>query len=103
MQLIDKSAGSFTELDNTAQKFVGGLFRENSIAFANSSFSSKFPQYNLNLDVPKIKASGLSVDDVLTTMQSFVGGLFVSNFSRFGNNTGSLSNLFQKTGKMKVV
>jgi HAE1 family hydrophobic/amphiphilic exporter-1 len=84
MQLIDKSAGSFTDLDNAAQKFVGGLFGENSIAFANSSFSSKFPQYNLNLDVPKIKASGLSVDDVLTTMQSFVGGLFVSNFSKFG-------------------
>ena len=84
MQLIDKSAGSFTDLDNTAQKFVGGLFRENSIAFANSSFSSKFPQYNLELDVPKIKTSGLSVNDVLITMQSFVGGFYVSNFSRFG-------------------
>jgi len=28
MQLIDKSAGSFTNLDDAAQKFVGGLFGE---------------------------------------------------------------------------
>lgn len=84
MQLIDKAAGPLRDLDNEANKFVGGLFEKQSIAFANSSFSTKFPQYSMNLNVPKIKASGLSVDEVLTTMQSYVGGFFVSNFSTFG-------------------
>jgi HAE1 family hydrophobic/amphiphilic exporter-1 len=84
MQLLDKAAGPLTNLDNEAQKFVGGLFQEPSIAFANSSFSTKFPQYNMDLNVPKIKASGLTVNEVLTTMQSYVGGFFVSNFSTFG-------------------
>jgi HAE1 family hydrophobic/amphiphilic exporter-1 len=84
MQLLDKAAGPLTDLDNEAQKFVGGLFQEPSIAFANSSFSTKFPQYNMDLNVPKIKASGLTVNEVLTTMQSYVGGFFVSNFSTFG-------------------
>lgn len=84
MQLLDKSAGSLNELNNTANGFVGGLFQQPSIAFATSSFSTEFPQYDLNLDVPKIKASGLTVNDVLSTLQSYIGGFFVSNFSNFG-------------------
>jgi len=84
MQLIDRAAGPLEELDQEANKLVGGLFKEPSIAFANSSFSTDFPQYKMELNVPKIKASGLSVDNVLTTMQSYVGGFFVSNFSTFG-------------------
>lgn len=84
MQLLDKTAGPFTELDDEANKFVDNLFQEPSIAFTNSSFSAKFPQYNLELNVPKIKASGLSVDEVFSTMQSYIGGFFVSNFSNFG-------------------
>ena len=84
MQLIDRAAGPLKELDQEANQLVGGLFKEPSIAFANSSFSTDFPQYKMELNVPKIKASGLSVDNVLTTMQSYVGGFFVSNFSTFG-------------------
>lgn len=84
MQLLDKAAGSLSDLDNEANQLVGGLFQEPSIAFANSSFSTEFPQYDMSLNVPKIKASGLSVDDVLSTMQAYVGGFFVSNFSTFG-------------------
>ena len=84
MQLIDKAAGSLSDLDNEADKLVGALFQQPSIAFANSSFSTKFPQYDMNLNIPKIKASGLTVDQVLTTMQSYVGGFFISNFSKFG-------------------
>jgi HAE1 family hydrophobic/amphiphilic exporter-1 len=84
MQLIDKSAGTFSDLDDTANQFVGGLFGESSVAFANSSFSAKFPQYDLKLNIPKIKASGLSVNEVFTTIQSYIGGFFVTNFSNFG-------------------
>jgi HAE1 family hydrophobic/amphiphilic exporter-1 len=84
MQLVDKSSGSLKELDETAKRFVGGLFQSPSIAYANSSFSSEFPQFKMDLNVPKIKASGLTVNDVLSTMQSYLGGFFVSNFSRFG-------------------
>ncbi|WP_019038536.1 efflux RND transporter permease subunit [Psychroflexus tropicus] len=84
MQLIDRAAGPLEDLDNEANKLVGGLFQEPSIAFANSSFNTDFPQYEMDLNVSKIKASGLTVNDVLTTMQSYVGGFFVSNFSNFG-------------------
>ncbi|NEV93481.1 efflux RND transporter permease subunit [Psychroflexus sp. YR1-1] len=84
VQLLDKASGPLTGLDQKAEKFVGGLFQKPSIAFANSSFSTEFPQYDMDLNVPKIKASGLTVNDVLSAMQSYVGGFFVSNFSRFG-------------------
>ena len=84
MQLIDRANSPLTDLNNEAEKLVGGLFQQPSIAFANNSFSTEFPQLEMELNVPRIKASGLSVDEVFSTMQSYIGGFFVSNFSRFG-------------------
>ncbi|WP_127846112.1 efflux RND transporter permease subunit [Psychroflexus aestuariivivens] len=84
MQLIDRSASSFDELDAEATNFVSALNRKQAIAFASNSFSTQFPQFQMDIDVPKAKASGVSVDDILSTMQAYVGGFYVSNFSRFG-------------------
>lgn len=84
MQLIDRSASSFDELDAEASNFVGSLNQKQAIAFASNSFSTQFPQFRMDIDVPKVKASGVSVDAVLSTMQAYVGGFYVSNFSRFG-------------------
>ena len=84
VQLLDRSAKSLNQLDQEASKFAGALMQQPSIAFANNSFSTSFPQYEMKIDVPKAKASGVSVNNILATMQAYVGGFFISNFSRFG-------------------
>ncbi|MFN2260878.1 MAG: efflux RND transporter permease subunit [Psychroflexus sp.] len=84
MQLIDRSASSFDELDAEATNFVGALNQKQPIAFASNSFSTQFPQFRMDIDVAKAKASGISVDEILSSMQAYVGGFYVSNFSRFG-------------------
>ena len=84
VQLLDRSAKSLDKLDQEASKFAGALMQQPSIAFANNSFSTSFPQYEMNIDVPKAKASGVSVNNILSSMQAYVGGFYVSNFSRFG-------------------
>ena len=84
VQLLDRSSKSLKALDKEASKFAGNLMQQPSIAFASNSFSTNFPQYEMEIDVPKAKASGVSVNSLLSTMQAYIGGFYVSNFSRFG-------------------
>ncbi len=84
VQLVDRSAKSLDQLDQEASKYAGALMQQPSIAFANNSFSTSFPQYEMKIDVAKAKTSGVSVDNIISTMQAYIGGFYVSNFSRFG-------------------
>ncbi len=80
----DRSGGAFVELDKNVRDFSEKLGQRPEILFAQNSFSTAFPQYEMELNVPKIKAAGLLVSDVLGAMQGYVGGIYAANFSRFG-------------------
>ena len=84
MQLIDKAAGSLKQLDETANNFVGQLFKQPEIAFASNPFSTEYPQLQMDINVPKAKEVGVSVSDILGTLQGYIGGAYTANFSRFG-------------------
>ena len=84
VQLLDRTGGSFTELDNVATEFSGNLTKQNTIAFANNPFNTNFPQFQLDIDIAKAKQAGVSVNDILSTLQGYIGGIFAADFSRFG-------------------
>ncbi|GAA5224772.1 efflux RND transporter permease subunit [Membranihabitans marinus] len=84
VQLLDRTGGSFTDLDATASQFVGELMQNPEIAFASNPFSTKFPQYQIDVNVPKAKEAGVSINSILTTLQGFIGGYYAADFSRFG-------------------
>ena len=52
----------------------------------NSQFqdSYNFPQYQIDVNVAKIKQAGLMVTDVLSVLQGYFGGVYASNFNKFG-------------------
>ncbi len=83
-QLLDRAAGDLKDLDKTASNFVNVLSQRPEISYASNSFSTNFPQLTLDIDVPKAKASGISVSDILSTMQGYIGGFYATDFSRFG-------------------
>ena len=82
--ILNEKGASLKELEKVSGKFLGTLNQKKPIEFAQTSFSTSFPQYELNLDVPKIKAAKLSVNEVLQTIQGYVGGIYAADFSRFG-------------------
>lgn len=84
MQLQDQKGGSIQELNEVTGKFLGELNNRPEIQYASTSFSPNFPQYEIELNVPLIKKSGLTVTDVLGTMQGYYGGVYASNFNKFG-------------------
>lgn len=83
-QLQDQKGGTIQELNTVKDKFLGALNSRPEIKYATTSFSPNYPQYQLDLNVPAIKKSGLTVSDVLGTMQGYYGGVYASNFNKFG-------------------
>ena len=84
VNLQDKTGGTFENLDLENQNFLRALNQRPEIQYASSSFSTKFPQYELSIDVPLTLQAGVSVNDVFRTLQGYIGSSYASDFSRFG-------------------
>ena len=84
MELLDKSGGSFQELDQTAQQYLRKLMARPEIAYAQTSFSTGYPQYEMVIDVPKAKAAGVEVSNIFGTLQGYIGSIYANDFVRFG-------------------
>jgi len=84
VNLLDRSGSSFEELDAANQEFIGKLMQRPEIQYAQSSFNTKYPQYEINLNVPLAKDKGVSVSEIFSTLQGYIGGIYAADFSRFG-------------------
>lgn len=112
VQLLDRMSGELTELDGNAKDFVSRLMQEPEIGFASNSFSTNFPQLELDIDVARAKEAGITVNEILATLQGYIGGFYASDFTRFGkqyrvfvqalpenrSNTESLNSIYVKIG-----
>jgi hydrophobic/amphiphilic exporter-1 (mainly G- bacteria), HAE1 family len=84
LQLQDKGGHSVQQFYKVSQDFLAALNQRPEIQNAYTTFNPNFPQYLLEVDVPKIKEAGLSVSDIMSTMQGDFAGVYVSNFNQFG-------------------
>lgn len=111
MRLLDRGANPLTELDATATEFVGLLNQQPEIGFASNSFSTNYPQLELDINIERAKEAGISTSAILSALQGYIGGNYVADFSRFGKqfrvfvqtlpedrtNEASLNSMFVKT------
>ncbi len=111
VELQDKTAGSVDAFNKVSGGFLGALNQRLEIMYAATGFDPNYPQYLMNINVPKAKEAGASVSDLLATMQGFYGGIYASNFNEFGkqyrvmvqadapyrNNPASLNSIYIKT------
>ncbi|MDQ1162218.1 HAE1 family hydrophobic/amphiphilic exporter-1 [Chryseobacterium sp. SORGH_AS 447] len=84
MVLLDKSGGDFAELDAKTNEFIGNLMKRPEIEFAQTSFNTKYPQYQMEINVPLAKQLGVSVNSILETMQGYIGGIYSADFTKYG-------------------
>ena len=84
MLVLDQLGGEFTELDRVTNEFLGRLMQRPEILYAQSSFNTNYPQYEIVLDAPKAKEAGVSISSIFGTLQGYIGGIYAADFSRFG-------------------
>jgi len=83
-ELQDKGGHTTNEFYKVCQDFLVELNKRPEIQMAYTTFNPTFPQYLLEVNVPKIKQAGLTVSDIMTSLQGYLGGIYVSNFNQFG-------------------
>ena len=110
--LLDKSGQPIQELDGTAQRFLGELMKRPEIQYAQTSFNTKYPQYEMVINVPKASEAGVSISNLLSTMQGYIGGIYAADFAKYGKqyrvmvqalpesrmDVNALNSYFVKTG-----
>jgi HAE1 family hydrophobic/amphiphilic exporter-1 len=82
--LQDKTGGSVDKFFQITQQFLAGLNKRPEFSQAMTSYDPRYPQYMVDVNVPKCKESGISPSTVLTTLQGYYGGLYASNFNSYG-------------------
>ncbi|ULQ52009.1 efflux RND transporter permease subunit [Flavihumibacter fluvii] len=111
IQLQDKSGGDLTKFSEVNNQFLAALNKRPEIQYGTSFFNINFPQYEIDVNVPKCKELNVAPSDVLNTLQGYYGGLYASNFNQFGKQyrvmvqadaayrgtTESLNNIFVRT------
>lgn len=84
MRLQDKSNGSFDNLMAQSRQFLGALNQRPEIKYAMTSFNTGFPQYEMEVNVEKVKEAGISVNGLFATLQGYYGSWYAADFNRFG-------------------
>lgn len=111
LKLEDKTGGDIAKFEQLSNQFLGALNQRPEIQYAMTSFNTKFPQFQVDINVARCKQSGVTVNSVLSALQGYIGGYYASDFNRFGKqyrimvqaepnyrgNPEDLNNMFVRT------
>lgn len=111
LYIQDRSGKGIDALSKVTDDFLAELNKRPEIKMAYTSFSSKFPQYRVDIDEAQCQRAGITTQDVINTLSGYFGSIYASNFNRFTklyrviiqapsdsrNNMQSLDNIYVKT------
>ena len=80
----DPTDGNLSEFAKRTKHFLAKLSERPEIASAMSTYSERFPKYQVDVDAVQCSRAGISPADVLNTLGSFCGGAYIGNFNQFG-------------------
>ncbi|MBQ9558843.1 MAG: efflux RND transporter permease subunit [Bacteroidaceae bacterium] len=111
LYIQDKKGGTIEDLVTYTQQMISALNEQPEISRAYTNFSTRYPQYRIDVDAALCKRHGVSPSDVLSALSGFIGGSYASNFNRFTKlyrvmvqaspqyrlDTESLNNIYVRT------
>ncbi|QES88447.1 efflux RND transporter permease subunit [Rhizosphaericola mali] len=83
-QLEDRGGHSIQEFYAVSQKFLNTLNTRSEIQYAATAFNPNFPQYRVDVNVPKCEDNGIAPINILNLINVYYGSSYVSNFTEFG-------------------
>jgi len=84
LKLQDRTGGDINAFYKVATEFLGKLQAREEVLVAMNSFDPRFPQKQIDANVPKIKDAGLTLSEVMTSFQQNIGSSYISNFNAYG-------------------
>ena len=112
----DPTDGNLSEFAKHTEHFLSKLTERPEVASAMTTYSERFPKYQVNVDAAQCDRAGVSPADVLNTLGAFCGGAYIGNFNQFGKvyrimaasspeyrlDPQSLQNIFVQVGDGKM-
>ena len=80
----DPSDGNLSEFARNTENFLNKLSERPEIGMAMSSYSERFPKYQVEVNPTQCDRAGVSPKTVLSTLGAFCGGSYIGNFNQFG-------------------
>ena len=115
----DPTGGNLSEFARKTDHFLAKLAERPEINSAVSTYSERYPKYQVDVDATQCDRAGVSPKTVLSTLGSYCGGSYIGNFNQFGKvyrimaaatpesrlDPSSLNNIFVKLqgGKMSPI
>ena len=84
LMVEDPTDGNLSEFAKKTEHFLSKLAERPEIASAMSTYSERFPKYQVDVDPAQCDRAGVSPADVLNTLGAFCGGAYIGNFNQFG-------------------
>ena len=84
MQLQDRMGDDIHKFYDITTRYVAKLNAREEVMMAMTNFNPNFPQKQIEADMPKIKAAGLTLNQVMGTLQAYIGSYYASNFNLYG-------------------
>lgn len=84
LKLQDRTGGDINTFYEVATGFLSKLQAREEVLVAMNSFDPRFPQKQIEANVPKIKDAGLTLSEVMTALQQNIGSSYISNFNAYG-------------------
>jgi hydrophobe/amphiphile efflux-1 (HAE1) family protein len=84
--LEDRTGHTPAELAKVANDLVAAASKRPELAGMNTTFSTDYPQIDLDVDRDKVKKLGIPLGDVWTSLQTELGGYIVNNVILFNRS-----------------
>ena len=75
---------TYAQMQEDMKKVIAAANKRGDLFLVRTSLDTNFPQYNLTLDKDKIKAYGVSIDELFATINSTIGSYYVNDFNMLG-------------------
>ena len=112
----DPTDGNLSEFAKHTEHFLAKLSERPEIASATSTYSERFPKFQVDVDAAQCDRAGVTPEAVLNTLGSYCGGAYIGNFNQFGKvyrimaaaspeyrlDPQSLQNIFMQVGSGKM-
>ena len=112
----DPTDGNMSEFAKQTEHFLTKLLERPEIASASSTYSERFPKYQVDVDAAQCDRAGITPEAVLSTLGIYCGGAYIGNFNQFGKvyrimaaaspeyrlDPQSLQNIFMQVGNGKM-
>ena len=80
----DPTDGNLSEFAKHTEHFLNKLSERPEVSSTMSTYSERFPKYQVDVDAAQCTRAGLTPEVVLNTLGSFCGGAYIGNFNQFG-------------------